>query len=551
MIERLNTIAANIVWFVSCLPGWVRFWIGLLFFKQCQTRLILRVIRENRDTRFGKEHHFDRIRDLAGFQALPLIQFKDIEPYIERIRRGELKQLCSEPILLLEPTSGSTSGTKWIPYTHTLKKEFQNAIDPWIASLYMRYPGLFAGKHYWSVSPNTAVKSEQASAVPMGFDTDTEYLGNMQKRFLECLMAVPSEVSRIRDPHAFEYVTLLFLLRQKDLRLISIWHPTFLLILLQRLPGFYQRLLRDIRHGNLDESLELDPRVRKNLCAVLSPLPERARTLANIDVLNRNQIQQIWPWLVVISCWMDGGAAKTGLELAAYFPKASIQGKGLIATEGIVSIPFGKNGSVCAVHSHGVEFFDPQTGKALFGWQVQKGKEYFVVLTTGGGLYRYQLRDRVRITGFMRATPCFVFVGKEDLISDLVGEKLHERFVAGILKRLETEQEILCRFAMIAPWQNWERRGYRLFIQPVSATTFDADRVAAWVERELCRNYHYQHARNLGQLQPLDVMVLSGDARSAYLNYYEQRGIKRGDIKFFALGKELNWTSTLKPLEKY
>ncbi len=544
-------MAANIAWFVACLPGWIRFWCGLCCYKRIQTRLILRLIHDNRGTRFGIEHHFDRVRDLVDFQSLPLTNYDDLEAYIDRIKKGEKHQLSSEPILLLEPTSGSTTGTKWIPYTRTLKKEFQNAIDPWIASLYWHYPGLFAGKHYWSVSPNTAVKSVHASAVPMGFDSDTDYLSGRQKRLLESLMAVPSEVSRIRDPHAFEYVTLVFLLRQKDLRLISIWHPSFLLILLKRLPGFYQGLLHDIRQGTLDESLELDPRVRKSLEAVLCPLPERARALATIDVLDKGQIQKIWPRLCVISCWMDGEAGKSGQELAGYFPNASIQGKGLIATEGIVSIPVGNRGSVCAFCSHGIEFLDRQTGKACFGWQVQKGTEYSIVLTTGGGLTRYQLRDIVRITGFIGTAPCFVFVGKEDLVSDLVGEKLNERFVAGIIDRLETEQEIYFRFAMLAPWQSREGRGYRLFIQPVAETAFDPERVATWVEQELCHNYHYQHARNLSQLQPVDVVVLSGDARLAYLNYFEQQGKKRGDVKFFSLGKELDWTRYFESHQKY
>jgi len=40
--------------------------------------------------------------------------------------------LTEEPVLLLEPTSGSTSAKKLIPYTRGLQREFSSAIGKWL-----------------------------------------------------------------------------------------------------------------------------------------------------------------------------------------------------------------------------------------------------------------------------------------------------------------------------------------------------------------------------------------------------------------------------------
>lgn len=59
----------------------------------------------------------------------------------------------------MEPTSGSTSSSKLIPYTEGLKREFQAGIKPWIYSLYNNFPEIKKGKSYWSVTPMATEKN--------------------------------------------------------------------------------------------------------------------------------------------------------------------------------------------------------------------------------------------------------------------------------------------------------------------------------------------------------------------------------------------------------
>jgi hypothetical protein len=123
------------------------------------------------------------------------------------------------------------------------------------------------------------------------------------------------------------------------------------------------------------------------------------------------------------------------------FPGVLIQGKGLLATEGVVSVPLVEHGScVAAATSHFFEFMEHLGSPPRLLHELEENHEYAVLLTTGGGLYRYRLGDRVRVVGFASNTPLLEFLGKEDGISDLCGEKLSPAFVGSILAELSDER---------------------------------------------------------------------------------------------------------------
>ena len=58
-------------------------------------------------------------------------------------------------------------------------------------------------------------------------------------------MAVPSHVRFISDIETFRYAALLSLIRCHNLKLVSVWNPTFFSLLVDRLPEWGDRLARD------------------------------------------------------------------------------------------------------------------------------------------------------------------------------------------------------------------------------------------------------------------------------------------------------------------
>ena len=211
---------------------------------------------------------------------------------------GEANLLTADPVLLFEPTSGSSAATKLIPYTAALKRDFQRGIAPWIVHTFAAHPALFRGRAYWSVSPILAENRRTVGGVPIGFEEDSSYLGGWAGRLVNAVLAVPAAVKQIPDMASFRYVTLRFLLACPDLALISVWNPTFLTLLVAPLAEWGDRLVADIRHGQVRPPGDLSPHVHAQLARNLRPDPRRADEIAHIlaatdDAATRHR--RLWP----------------------------------------------------------------------------------------------------------------------------------------------------------------------------------------------------------------------------------------------------------------
>lgn len=77
-----------------------------------------KLIEKGRKTAFGRDHDFDAIQTYEDFKArVPIRDYEDLKPYIERIIAGEKNVLWPGTPLYLCKTSGTTSGAKYIPLT--------------------------------------------------------------------------------------------------------------------------------------------------------------------------------------------------------------------------------------------------------------------------------------------------------------------------------------------------------------------------------------------------------------------------------------------------
>jgi hypothetical protein len=439
--------------------------------KDAQQRVLFNILNSNERTEIGKKYGFSSIRDINAYKKqVPVSTYEDYSSYVDKIASGGKNILTRDPVLVLEPSSGSTSASKYIPYTRSLRKELRRALAPWICDWIWSYPGIAKGSAYWSITPVTHDTKRSAGGIPIGFKDDSEYFGRFARFWIRRIFAVPSEVSELKDIAAFRYVTLLFLLRDRDLRLISIWNPSFLTLLLEPLWVWREMLIRDIESGTITSAMKIPPDLKKRLVRRLSPDPDRGLELKRIfdthlEAVKQegvsNLYKQIWPDLSLISCWTDGNAALCLSELKRCFPDVEIQPKGLIATEAIISIPLrGQAAGVLAINSHFFEFIDLSSGETKLAHELSSGKRYSVIVTTGGGLYRYHMQDSIEVVGYLKQCPVIVFVGKSDKVVDICGEKLNERFAAGVLEEAFDKYRIKPSFFMLAPCLESQDRCY-------------------------------------------------------------------------------------------
>lgn len=85
---------------------------------QLQRETLHNLIQAAENTAFGKAHHFSSIRTYGDFvRAVPVRDYEAIKDYIERIADGEEDVLWKGKPLYFCKSSGTTSGTKYIPLT--------------------------------------------------------------------------------------------------------------------------------------------------------------------------------------------------------------------------------------------------------------------------------------------------------------------------------------------------------------------------------------------------------------------------------------------------
>jgi hypothetical protein len=538
-MAKINTLI-NLCGALCGLGDWLRFTGGQWSVERTQRNVLRRLLRANMTTTWGRAHGYDHITSYEDFTSLPLTEYVDYEDSIARIKIGEHSVVTHNKVTLLLPTSGTTRGSKLIPFTAGLQAEFKRALNVWLVNLLLRCPALFTGKQYWSLSPQTTHPEPAPGQVPVGFADDTSYFGGLQRTLLAHSFALPPLLQSITDPQAHEYLSLLFLLREAELTFIFIWSPTFLIAKLDKARLWHDRLCRDIKEGTIDASAVTSTADRARLTALVRSDALRAAALSKIDLSDRSQWRRIWPRLKLISCWADGASAAYRDELAAIFPHVHIEEKGLLSTEAVISLPWWRgNIKPVAYLSHFFEFREIDTGIVRPLWNIAPGIRYAVVVTTGGGLYRYQMHDIVEVIGFVGRIPCLRFIGRENDVVDLVGEKLSAELVQQFFQQPETPP---FAFALVAPTIQRDSPAYTLFVEPCVGAQYDYTAILSSFDRHLQTNFHYRHARTTAQLSRPALFVINADTALASFLAREEAGGKRpGDIKYRSLDGRTDW----------
>jgi hypothetical protein len=260
------------------------------------------------------------------------------------------------------------------------------------------------------------------------------------------------------------------------------------------------------------------------------PLAPNAQALKRLlAYMGSRDSRILWPELKLVSCWTDASSAPFSTELGQRLPHAKFQGKGLLSTEGVTTIPDAQGVPVLAADSGFFEFLDARE-TPWFAWELSSGNQYEVVITTAGGLYRYRTGDMVQCEGYSGDLPVLRFQGRQGLVSDLVGEKLTEQFVATCLYDIPG-------FRMLIPHTQGKPK-YLLILDQRS--DIDSASVVAAVEERLSKNAQYEYARRIGQLDSLQVRTVINPLEK-FVQQMTRSGARLGDIKVPSLRPETNW----------
>jgi hypothetical protein len=515
-----------------------------------QNTLLQHIIGKNQDTAFGKRHEFSTISDFKDFQRkVPLTTYDDLEPYVQKTLHGEPAQLTAETPVLFATTSGTTGASKYIPVTPESRSAKSQLMRTWLSGLYKDHPNIFSGHILTVVSPE--VESYAPCGIPCGAESGHAYR-NMPKA-MSALYSSPYEVFEIKDYDA-KYYTLLRIAAGQQITLLVTCNPSTVLLLGERLALNWmhtESIIRDVRDGGINRDIPLPSELRATLEAQLTPNPKRAKELEQAAAEDSGLLypKRIWPNLSAVACWKGGSVGMYLEKFNMYFPEGiPVRDLGYLASEHRGSVPLSDTGhdGVLSVPTNIYEFYpadsdrkpDPQ--ELLTVDQLEEGKQYFICVTTLGGLYRYDMNDIVEVTGKYENTPLIHFVQKGKGVVSFTGEKLYEsQVIAAVgeaLQPISGSYEFIAAVGEMAGDKN--ARPHYVFLVEFDQAPSDADgqMLADRLESELgLRNMEYQSKRDSHRLGAPVIRVVHQGEFEKYRKRMVEQGKLDGQFKILRL----------------
>ena len=285
---------------------------------------LMRLIRQNEDTEYGRKYDFCNIHSYEEFaRKVPLSEYEDYEPYIERMACfGAKKLITSSDIVYFAHTSGSTGASKMIPRT---KEE----LDILFSDILMRAFGLcernlsgradlsgrtsgradLSGRTFRSgmkmpCSKGVNLMETQTSYTPSGIahGAISATLNHLDDTVL--CSALPEEIIYTSANFDRRHIKLLFALRERHLSFLMSTFSPMMYDMLAYLQQHWKELSEDLEAGKIRPEVSVEMWLRVKLDAILTPDPVRANEIRRImtEFGNRDFVPRIWPDLKMVAC---------------------------------------------------------------------------------------------------------------------------------------------------------------------------------------------------------------------------------------------------------
>ncbi|OFZ48742.1 MAG: hypothetical protein A2381_05325 [Bdellovibrionales bacterium RIFOXYB1_FULL_37_110] len=511
---------------------WNNYRFACLTSRGSQIMLLKKILDRNADTEFGKKYGFKDIRTLEDFQTrLPVFEYEDLRPYMERHCRGEANVLIKEKPFLYATTSGTTGKPKYLPITKTTAKNGHTAVSRiWLYNYSMKAKNMFDGKILAIVSP--AVEGYVEDGTPFGSTS-----GHMYKSIPQIIRrkyVIPSFVMGVEDYTAKYYAVLLLGLREKNITYLASANPSTIYLLCQKMNEWKESLIADIENGTVNESIKYTKDEKAELLKFHEADPDRALELK--ELFNTHKIlrpSEIWPNLKTIGCWTGGNAGNFIKSMKSYFTDdTQIRDIGYLASELRGSIPIypGDTSGILTIQENFFEFAEVDAWnngiKDQFKMvhQLEVGKSYYLFMTNNSGLYRYNMNDIIKVTGYFLTTPMIVFLQKGKGVCNITGEKLYESQIMEAIEKTKEEMNLPLVFYFL--YANVEQKCYEMIAEfSTEIGTANEEKMLLSIETKLKKiNIEYKAKRDSLRLGAIVLRKI----RSGSFNNYKAKKVKEG-----------------------
>ena len=434
---------------------------------------LMNLIRENENTEYGKKYGFRDIHSYADYaRRVPFSEYKDYEPYIERMFVfGEKNLITASDVLYYAHTSGTSGTSKMIPRTH-------RELEILYSDIFQRAFGLCEKENAGgektvderTVGENAAGEKENAGV------TEGRFSGSRGANFMETQIgftsmgtphgAISATLNHPEDtvpcsvfPEEIIYSTvdfdrrhvkLLFALRDKHLSFLMSTFSPMIHDMIVYLQLHWKELCGDLEAGRIGAEVSVDPRMRARLNTILTPDPERAEEIRRImqEYKDGEFIPRIWPDLKLVACVGTATFAPHLEKIKEHLgPDITVDQLGYVSSESTVAaqIKEGEEAYMLLPYSGFYEFIpmdgdsEAQEEVPVLMDQLEVGREYELIVTNLSGFYRYRIGDVIRVTGFHNKCPMIVFSYRKNQLVSMYGEKVTEAVMQSSVEKLSSE----------------------------------------------------------------------------------------------------------------
>jgi hypothetical protein len=353
-----------------------------------QERALLRLLERARDTQFGRQHGFARLRSSAEFKrAVPLHRYEDLKPWFERALAGESNVTWPGRIRYFGMSSGTTAGNKYLPLSRdSIRQQARGGFDP--VAAYLRWTGdceLLSAKAL--LLGSSTQLERKPSGVLVGDNT-----GIMARNMPWLVRRSHAPSARVRAITDWDD-KLVAIARESidlDVRLLA-GTPSWFLGLFDQLLSEAARRGRPARHVH-----DVWPNLRMLTGGGVNYEPYRA--------LVRSRLGRHVPYVDVYNA-TEGGIM--GVQDRVDAPELAILPDNGLYYE---FVPISESSA-------------PST-RRLSLWEVERDVVYALAISTMSGIWSYLIGDCVRFTDLYPHR--FVFEGRSTAFLNLTGEHVSQ-----------------------------------------------------------------------------------------------------------------------------
>lgn len=411
--------------------------------KQVQEETLLKRLRKNANTCYGRQYDFSSVKDSDGFRARhPITTYEHYHDLIRRIAAGEEKVIIAEKPLILAMTSGTSGRSSMLLSTKDTNTEFfLQGVAVCLEVMRQAFPETDSlqrtTKFFY-----TPIFRQSEAGIPIGPNSSTP----ASSRHMLNLYTTPAPAFEVPSEKDTLYLHLLFALKDPSVGTLESNFASTVFYAFSALQDRWQELVEDIERGKVSSALSLEPQVRARLEALMKPDPERAAQLrAHFQEGFRGIAKRLWPHLHLVLA-VDSGSNQIYGEMLRdnYCKGVPFYSPFYAATEGLIGVnlwpqELNRRYLLCP-RSMFCEFLpesslEEEAPHTLLMEEVKEGDSYELVITNASGLFRYRIGDIVKVVGFHNQCPIVEFQYRRGQMLSVRGEKVSEALFLDALKK--------------------------------------------------------------------------------------------------------------------